>query len=146
MNRIEEIVAELEKARSNRGRAAEQMNLSGRGELFILKYLSNKETPALPSEIGEAMQSSNARISAALGSLEKKGQIHREIDTTNRRNILVTITEDGRERIRSSMNQMRERLIKIFTEMGEQDALEYVRLSKRFAEIAAKVFDGDPPD
>ena len=146
VDKIENIVTTLEEMMSSRKNPMEQMGRSGKGELFILKFLYDKNSAVIPSEIGEAMHSSNARISAALGSLEKKGQIHREIDISNRRNILVTITEEGRERIRSSMNQMRKRMISIFTEMGENDAVEFARLIKRFSEIAFRVLEHDPPD
>jgi len=140
MSKIEEVVAEMEEMLSLRhGNAIDEMGRSGKGELFILKFLCNKETAVLPSEISEAMHSSTARISAALNSLEKKGQIQREIDKTNRRNILVTITEEGRERSRISVCRMRDHMIGILTEMGEQDAVEFVRLAKRFFSIAHKV-------
>jgi len=88
--------------------------------------------------LSEALNSSTARISAALRTLEKKGQIHREIDTTNRRFILVTITEEGRERIRANMQRMQNHLIQVLTVMGEKDASEFVRLSTRFFEIAQR--------
>ena len=146
MNKIEEAVNSLEEMMSGRKNPMEQMGRSGKGELFILKFLCDKNSAVIPSEISEAMHSSNARISAALGSLEKKGQIHREIDISNRRNILVTITEEGHERIRSNMNQMREGMISVFTEMGEDEAVEFVRLIKRFSEIALRVFDHNQPD
>jgi len=114
----------------------EQIGRCGRGELFILKYLYDKNTADIPSHISEAMHTSTARISAALNSLEKKGQIRREIDTSNRRNILVTITQEGRQRILSDMQQMREQMIGILAKMGEGDASELVRLIQRFLEIS----------
>ncbi len=137
MGSIEELVDALGEMMS-RGKVMDEFNRSGKGEIFILRYLYMKETPASPSELSEALNSSTARISAALGTLEKKGQIHREIDTTNRRYILVTITEEGRERIRANMARMRNHLVQVFTEMGEEDAREFVRLSKRFFEIAQR--------
>ena len=137
MGSIEELVDALGEMMS-RGKVMDEFNRSGKGEIFILRYLYMKETPASPSELSEALNSSTARISAALGTLEKKGQIHREIDTTNRRYILVTITEEGRERIRANMARMRNHLVQVFTEMGEEDAREFVSLSKRFFEIAQR--------
>ena len=147
MSRIEEAVAAFEKLMSgSRKNMMEQMERNSKGELFILKYLYNKNTAVIPSEISDAMHTSTARISAALGALEKKGQIHREIDTTNRRNILVTITEAGRERSRSDLQQMRAFMINILTEMGEQEAVEFVRLLKRFSEITNRVLSNEPSD
>ena len=130
----------------NRQNMMEQMGRGGKGELFILKYLSDKNTAVIPSEIGGAMHASSARISAALGSLEKKNQIHREIDVKNRRNILVTITEEGRKRSRSEMCFMREKLVRAFTEMGERDAIELVRLTRNFFIICGRIFEDEPPD
>ena len=154
LSKIEELAAACEELMSgnhgkmsgNHGNMIEKMSSSTKGELFILKYLYYKSEAVIPSEISEKMHISTARISAALGSLEKKGQIHREIDTTNRRNILVTITEEGRERICSNLQQLREGMISIFTEMGEEDAAEFVRLTKRFLEISRQRFDKIPPD
>lgn len=134
---IEELVDSLGELMS-RGKVMDEFNRSGKGEIFILRYLYTKESPASPSELSEALNSSTARISAALRTLEKKGQIHREIDTTNRRFILVTITEEGRERIRANMQRMQNHLIQVLTVMGEKDASEFVRLSTRFFEIAQR--------
>jgi len=142
MDRIEEAVSTLEEIMSGtHGNIMEQMGRSAKGELFILNFLSGKDAPVLPSEISEAMHTSTARISAALGSLEKKGQVHREIDTSNRRNILVTITEAGRERIRAIMAGMRGRIVRVLTEMGERDAVEFVRLTKLFFEAAGRMYE-----
>ena len=140
MSKIQEAIFVLEELiTSSHGNMMDQMGRNGKGELFILKYLCDKNTAVIPSEISKAMKTSTARISAALGSLEKKGQIHREIDTSNRRNILVTITDEGRERSRSDIQMIREHMFLILTEMGEQDAVEYVRLLKRFLEISSRV-------
>jgi len=137
LSSIEELVDSLGELMS-RGKVMDEFNRSGKGEIFILRYLYTKESPASPSELSEALNSSTARISAALRTLEKKGQIHREIDTTNRRFILVTITEEGRERIRANMQRMQNHLIQVLTVMGEKDAREFVRLSTRFFEIAQR--------
>jgi len=137
LSSIEELVDSLGELMS-RGKVMDEFNRSGKGEIFILRYLYTKESPASPSELSEALNSSTARISAALRTLEKKGQIHREIDTTNRRFILVTITEEGRERIRANMQRMQNHLIQVLTVMGEKDAREFVRLSTQFFEIAQR--------
>jgi len=116
----------------------ENLNRANKGELFVLQYLSMRDTQVLPSELSAALQASTARISALLGALEKKGQIERDIDKSNRRNILVTITGAGRERVESEMKKIREYMSLIFTEMGEADTAEYLRLTKRFFDISQK--------
>lgn len=137
MSNIDELVDSFEELLSHR-KGMDELNRSGKGENFVLRYLYMKETATSPSELSEALNSSAARISAILRTLEKKGQIHREIDSTNRRFILVTITEEGRERIRANLQRMRNYFIQVFTVMGEEDAGEFIRLSRRFYEIARR--------
>ncbi len=124
---------------NNRRNTMESFNRTNKGELFVLRFLlrrNNKEV--LPSELGAALRSSNARISALLGVLEKKGQIRREIDQNNRRNILVTITKAGRERIKEELAEMQGFMARIFTDMGEAETREFIRLARRFSELARK--------
>jgi DNA-binding MarR family transcriptional regulator len=109
-----------------------------KGEVFVLKYLSSKKSPALPTEISEALQSSTARISTLLGALEKKGLVVREIDPDNRRNILVTLTDKGREQAALQERERKKRMKRILTALGEADTRELVRLIGRISEISQK--------
>jgi len=116
----------------------ENINRAYKGELFVLHFLAVHNTAVLPSEISAALDASTARISALLGALEKKGQIERDIDKNNRRNIRVTITEAGRIRAETEMEKNQRRAILVFTEMGEADTVEFIRLTKRFFEFSEK--------
>jgi DNA-binding MarR family transcriptional regulator len=79
------------------------------GEMFILNYLIFRETDVLPGELSAAMNTSTARVAMALKSLESKGLIQRRVDQEDRRKILVTITDLGRELIRSERREMRDK-------------------------------------
>lgn len=116
----------------------ENVNRANKGELFVLQFLAMQNTEVLPSELSVALQASTARISALLGALEKKGQIVRNIDESNRRNILVTITEAGRRRAEAEMEEIKSVMIRVFTDMGEADTAEFVRLTGRFSELMQK--------
>lgn len=114
------------------------VNRANKGELFVLKFLLTSNTEVLPSELSVALNSSTARISALLSALEKKGQIVRNIDKNNRRNILVTITEAGRNRAVTEMKEIKSSMTKVFTDMGEDDTAEFIRLTRKFFEIFQK--------
>lgn len=116
----------------------DSINRANKGELFVLQFLSMRDTAVLPSELSTALQSSTARISALLGALEKKGQIERDIDKSNRRNILVTITEAGRIRAQSEMEEMERGMSQVFADMGEADTVEFIRLMRIFFELGQK--------
>ena len=118
----------------------ENISRANRGELFVLHFLSIQKTSVLPSELSTALNATTGRISALLGTLEKKGQIEREIDKSNRRNILVTITDAGREREKAEMKGIKESLSRVFVEMGEKDTVEFMRLMRRFIELSQKHF------
>ena len=129
MNKIEKAVASLEDIMSSsRVNMIEHMSRNGKGELFILKYLYDRNKAVIPSEISNVMHVSTTRISTVLGVLEKKGQIKREVDTSNRRFTLVTITEEGRKRTVSEMQEIQGQMVKVFTKMGEQESIEFIRL------------------
>lgn len=116
----------------------EDLNRINKGESFVLRYLVKKQNKVYPSEIGNALGSSNARVSALLNRLEEKNLIKREIDEDNRRNILVSITDEGKNRIKDEITEIQTIAAKIFLEMGESDTIEFLRLFKIFSDSVKK--------
>lgn len=110
------------------------------GEMFILNFLAHGRGEALPSEISGAMNASTARVAMALKSLESKGYVARRIDRGDRRKVIVSITELGNELVRSEREEMHGRMVRILTELGEKDALEYIRIIERITEISERIF------
>lgn len=123
---------------SNQRNAMKIFSRINQGEIFVLQYLISHSEPVLPSELSEALGSSKGRISSLLGVLEGKGYIERNIDKSNRRNILVTITDAGRKSVNADMNAIKKRLAGIFSEMGQSDTIDFLRLFKKFLTTAQK--------
>ena len=141
---VEEAVGTFKELMANREKnMLEEMNRANKGELFVLHHLSRRDSEIIPSELSLALHSSPARISALLGSLEKKGQIERNIDKNNRRNILVTITEAGRLRADRDRKIMDDKLANVFIEMGERDTAEYLRLWDTFFSLMHTFIEAD---
>lgn len=139
-NYVDKAIAALhEIAEHGRQGAFDRFNHATKGERFILHFLADSDHAVLPSELSQALHSSTARISAILARLEEKGEIMREIDKQNRRNILVTVTPAGRERAKVEMRLMHDHLTQVLTELGETDTLELVRLLKKLKEIMQKM-------
>ncbi len=117
---------------------------SMRGEAFVIQFLSHHGGSVLPSEISNIMGISTARVAATLNSLEKKGWITRRIDTDDRRRILVDLTSEGKAHAEQHHRHMMENTIKLLSMLGEEDAREYVRLSRKLAEkVAAQYKETD---
>jgi DNA-binding MarR family transcriptional regulator len=137
---IEEAIEALKSVMlGGKGNILEVLSRAYKGEVFVLKYLSSRESAALPTELSEALHSSTARISTLLGTLEKKGLVVREIDRDNRRNILVTLTDKGREQAALREQETRSRMARVLVELGEADTRELVRLIGRVSEISQKI-------
>lgn len=115
-----------------------EINRGNRGELFVLRYLYFEGQEVTPSRLSQAMKSSTARVSALLRTLEEKGQIERRTGKGDRRNVLVTITDSGRDRVRKEIGQMRRNLGTVFSAMGEQNTADFLRLSSLFSDLMKK--------
>lgn len=129
---VNESIAILEKIlTSDNFSVFERITRISRGEIFVLKILLFKAGTSTPTEISEAMKSTKGRISAILNSLEKKGFIGREIDKDNRRNIIVTLTDSGREYVTNELQECYKIVSHVFEELGEKDSKKFVELTER---------------
>lgn len=109
----------------------ERITRVSRGEVFVLKILLLRDGTSTPTEISEAMRSTKGRVSAILNSLEKKGFVGREIDRDNRRNIIVTLTDSGRDHVMEELGECYRIVAHVFEELGEEDSKKFVELTER---------------
>ena len=116
----------------------QMINESMRGEAFALHHIAINSEQMNPSEISDAIGISGARMAAVLNSLEKKGYITRQIDPCDRRQILVMLTEKGKVQEETYRHQLIETIDKMLRLLGEQDAREYIRISRKMAELAQR--------
>lgn len=110
---------------------------SMRGELFALQSIARRGGDVLPGEICDDMEVSSARVAATLNSLESKGLITREIDKSDRRQILVKITQKGEELAEEHMQNILQDASMILKCLGDNDAKEFVRIIGRLVEITS---------
>ena len=128
---------------SKRSLAAKQYSRYASGEPFVLRHL-RKHGTAMPSQLASALRSSSGRISAVLSSLEKKGFVTREVDVKDRRNILVSITDAGREQSIKDRDEVRSSICWIFTQMGERRTRDFVDLITEFQVYMSICKPGEP--
>ena len=98
------------------------------GETPALLCIANHEGDVLPSVIRQEMAVSSARVAATLNSLESKGLITRQIDTSDRRKILVRLTEDGKDIVEQRQQFIINEMAETLALLGEHDAKEHVRI------------------
>ncbi|MCH4160222.1 MAG: MarR family transcriptional regulator [Bifidobacterium sp.] len=121
----------------------ERMSRDMKGEPFVLAQLGHHGTMT-PSELAAGLGSSSARISAVLASLEKKGLITRDIDREDRRNILVSLTDEGRAQGQKRHEEMHSAICWIFEQMGERKTKQFIKLTKEFTIYTTLCEPGKP--
>lgn len=137
----EELARELFNNMEKLHRSKPQKNITGsmEGEKSILRFLSfNRDKDVLPGDISEELNISSARVAAALNRLEEKGLVTRSIDPEDRRRFIVSLTEKGKSETEIHAKKMMERVVTLLKELGEHDAVEYVRIMGRVADIMDK--------
>lgn len=110
-----------------------QINDSMYGENFVLFFIFEHSSRVSPSDISKAMGITSARIAAILNSLEKKDLISRRIDPDDRRRILIEITEEGKTQVAQQRQEITKMTTAMLEYLGEEDALELVRIMKKLA-------------
>ncbi len=109
---------------------------ASRGELCLLMYLKRRSDPVLPSELSEAMSVSTARITRLLNALEERGLIRRSMDLTDRRKIIVRLTEAGEEYLDAVYAHAHKRASAVIEALGAEDTEAFIRIAERIAVVS----------
>ena len=141
---MEKIAGELLRCMEALPRRAPQHWLGefSKGELFLLNYLNINGGIAWPSTMRDAMQTSTARIAAALNSMESKGWVKRESDDRDHRRKLVHLTQAGTAYIEDHRKKALQNITKLLIALGQEDAAEYFRITQRM-EVISRDFHFD---
>lgn len=132
-----DLVTSLENIYINRKKLS-KINL--RGEAAVLLYLLQCQEEGLitPGKLSEALNISTARVAASLNSLEKKALIVRVINKKDRRQIIITLTNNGQKQAKDLKELQIKHLSFLLKELGEKDAFEVIRIAKRIEKIFEK--------
>lgn len=107
-------------------------------ELFILSFLCRHNGTAHPKELSEEFIISSARMAVILNHLEEKGCIVRLHDPKDNRQTIVQITPAGSEFFRNRNERIIRFITGLFEELGEHDAHELIRISRKMMHILAE--------
>ncbi len=104
-----------------------------KGEVPVLCHIAEKQQ-ITPTELAHKFSLSTARIATILNNLERKQLIVRIHDTRDRRKVYIHLTEDGTKLASDKINELHEKLNELLIALGEEDAKEYLRLTRKVAE------------
>ena len=113
-----------------------------RGEMAVLRLLSQEENGMHAGEIADMLRMTTSRIAAMLNSLEKKLMIRRITDPKDKRRVIVFLTHTGRAACNERRNEAKAHLTAMLERFCEEDAQTFVRLCSRLFSYACT----DMPD
>ena len=99
---------------------------ASRGELCLLMHLKRQSDLVLPSELSEAMSVSTARIARLLNTLEDRGLIQRSMDLSDRRKIVVKLTEAGERYLEAVYERTHRRASAVIDALGAEDTEAFI--------------------
>lgn len=111
--------------------ANKKMNEFTKGELYVLNYLDKHSGTAYPKDISREMQVSTARIATILGQMERKGWIERTADTEDTRQVIVSLTQQGTDFLRSKEEEIINSVVSMLENLGEDDSRELLRIQRK---------------
>lgn len=107
-------------------------------EYALMRQFALEDDTTDLTSVREYLAVTKASVSQMLASLEKRGLLVRQIDPTNRRNLIVTLTSEGIERLRQKEFQVERRLRELLAELGETDALQFITLINKMDTVLSK--------
>jgi DNA-binding MarR family transcriptional regulator len=112
-------------------------------EIALMKGIEDKSLHSGNQDISLNFQNSlhitKPAISQMYNTLEKKGYITREIDTSDRRKIIASLTPEGREILKGMTKSANSMLDEVITRLGEEDTKQLIELFNRLADISEDI-------
>lgn len=111
--------------------ASQQLSKMVKGEYFVLNYMSTHEKIIHPKELSQRMAVSTARIASLLNHMEQKKLILRYPDPDDSRQIVVVLTDEGRNAIQLVRAEAVSHVSSMLESLGPEDAQAYIRIQKK---------------
>ncbi|KFI58872.1 transcriptional regulator, MarR family [Bifidobacterium gallicum DSM 20093 = LMG 11596] len=125
----------------NRSKMARTIERGAHGEMFVLRDLLFNGART-PTQLCAAMGVTSGRVSTVLSSLLKKGWVRRQEDAADRRRVVITLTDQGKDVVREHYMQLRDDLRWAFQQMGERRTREFAELFHEFFTLMSLITPG----
>jgi MarR family 2-MHQ and catechol resistance regulon transcriptional repressor len=119
--------AETVNNRLNKHLAEADLTVSQFGTLEVLYHLG----PLNQRTIGEKLLKSGGNVTMVIDNLEKCGFVERQTDPSDRRAILIHLTQEGKKMIESFFPKHLERIMEEFSVLTEQEKVELAEICKK---------------
>ena len=101
------------------------------GTFLALNCLANNQQEVHPKELSQKMAVSSARIAALLNHMEKEGLILRKADPKDNRQIVILLTDRGKQLIKQKREEVVNIMADTLEELGPEEAEAYLRIQMK---------------
>lgn len=112
-------------------------------ELLVMRGLEDNcpygETNINISEFQNELHITKSAISQMMNSLENKGYIERKIDTDDRRKIIVTLTQNGKDILKETKKSANKNLDEIISNLGDENTKQLIALLHQVSNISEEL-------
>lgn len=134
--KAEEIFETLTKRKKYIGELSSNIS---QGESGVLLYLLNANSNVSQSELSESLGVTMPRIVAVINTLHKKELIEKNIDSTDKRKSIISITNKGKDNIIKKKKDAIKFIENVIKELDEQEIEQYIAISKKIEQISNKI-------
>ena len=112
------------------------------GEHGLMLYLCSCPEGVSAGKIAKDLHIGSGGVANLLNGLEKKGLIERSMSPTDRRSVIVCLTETGRSLMAERREQGRQRIVSDLKRLGKEDTESLLRIFERILTLEAEQEDG----
>lgn len=134
--KAEEIFETLTKRKKYIGELSSNIS---QGESGVLLYLLNTNSNVSQSELSENLGVTMPRIVAVINTLQKKELIEKNVDSTDKRKSIISITNKGKDNIIKKKKDAIKFIENVIKELDEQEIEQYIAISKKIERISNKI-------
>lgn len=106
------------------------------GEVGLLRCLFLRENAMSAGELGRIMDIGSGGVANLLNSLEKKGYIRRDMNPSDRRGIMVSLSDEGRRLAESQEKKALDLTRGLLERLGKDDTEQLIRIYQKMLDIA----------
>lgn len=106
----------------------EKIDVKSRGLWIILHYIASTPDEVCAGDISKEFNVSTARIAVVLKTLVKKELIETFTSETDRRKVVVKVTQRGKDVLKKGEDELTEFMLLLMNKIGEDDLKEFLRI------------------
>ena len=138
--KTEELIEKLTELlpRRNIGGHGRNHSEGGSAAGVVMRFLARSEEGVSPGDLGRELRVTGPRITVILNDLEKRGQIRRTTAEGDRRSVVVSLTDAGRQTVEQFNALRRARVAGLVEKVGVEDARALLRVLLALREMEAE--------